>query len=412
MRFSDKQAYCYKFSERPGTYHLIVGPTQCGKSESAVAGFGAFATKRFFGHDFALVAKGGTQMEAVVAPKLRSWATGAGLEIRENAHRILVPDVNGGHNQFIKVLARDGEDQAAKRIQGTTLSGVYFDEFPKMPADLVDMADTRMSVPGAKMVGTMNPEGPEHWAKLDWIDLVEQGTLDGEVLNFALADNPALTIETIDRWKAKFTGPFYRRMILGEWAASSGLVHPVFHQRPMPDEREAARWEVALDFGLATITHAVLVGYFGTGWWIADEWVYDGRLSGQMDVKEQAAHIEAWATKAGARSIASWIIPPDAHGLFEEIGELAYGDMIWAHNEVMWGIHATNRRLENGLYVAKDECRQLRRERASYKWDEKAGRKGDDRPDKESAGGAHGCDALRYWAATAEAIETGRYVWQ
>ena len=407
MRFSDAQARLALFGSRPGRFVFVSGPTRCGKSDAAIAGFMQYAARNYTGCDFGLVTKAQVQMDGIVGPKVQAWCQRNGIEPRSRDRCTVVPDIHGGHNRFWHVIGADGRDAAAKRVQGFGLAGVYVDEFTRMPPDLIAMLTTRtLEYPGSKMVMTMNPEGPEHWAKLDYMDKIETGAISGEVHTMQMADNPILSAEAIEEMAQSLTGPFYRRMILGEWAASTGLVHPVVKYGTLPRDALVHRREVALDFGQATVTHAVLVAYHRDGWNVEDEWRHDGRERGQMPVSEQAAAILAWATAAGARTVAAWAIPPDAHGLADHIGQKAQGQVYKAEDHVIWGIQALNRRLEHKLTV-NPRCRFLRDELAAYKWDERAGARGDDRPDKLSAGGAHGVDALRYWAATAHRAVTG-----
>ncbi|MCY3568320.1 MAG: terminase family protein [Chloroflexi bacterium] len=406
--FSDAQANLATFGSRPGRFVLVSGPRRCGKSDAALAGFMQFAARGFSGVDFALVTKTQAQMDGVMVPKVRAWAGRNGLEVQARDKRLTLPDIHGGANTFWQVIGADGVEAAAKRIQGFGIGGAYVDEFTRVPPTLVEMILTSMlEYASSKFVATCNPEGPEHWAKLDYFDKVDDGTLNGETHKLEMADNPILSAESIAEMAAGLTGPFYRRMILGEWAASSGLVHPVVKYAPLPKDALVHRYEVALDFGRSSVTHAVLVAYHRNSWTVVDEWVHDGRTSGQMAVAEQTERIFAWATAAGSRSVAAWAVPPDAHGLAEGIAGLAGGSVVKAVDNVIWGIQALNSRLESRLTV-DPRCEHLRRELAAYRWDERAGARGDDRPDKTSAGGAHGSDALRYWAATAHAAVTGR----
>lgn len=408
MDFSDKQRHTATFGLRDNRFIMISGPTRSGKSESAISGFMQFAGRVFAGCDFALVAKSQLQLDAVVLPKVRTWCHRMGVEATPHDKHLEVASYHGAPNKFWYVIGRDGTEQAAKRIQGMGLAGAYVDEFTRMPADLIDMLTSRMlEYEQAKLIGTMNPEGPDHWAKVDWIDQIVQERRNGEYIQFAMTDNPILSPAAIAEIGATYSGAFYRRMILGEWAASTGLVHPVVTYKETPPEQEALRWEVALDYGAATVTHAVLVGYFKDGWYVADEWRHDGTASGQMPVSEQTERIYAWATKGGGRSIASWAVPKDAAAMLEQLANLASGGVYLAIDPVLWGVQQLNLRLENRLYV-DSKCKALRKELAAYKWREDPAKRGDDVPDKTSANGAHGADALRYWAATAVVAETGR----
>ena len=397
MEFSDKQAHVARLGQRDHRYLLIVGPTQCGKSESGVVGFMQWAARSHSGATFAAVARSIEQMQSVVLPKVHRWCEGVGVELQTDGKGYLMRSAVGPPNKLRTVIGRDGVQAAAGRIQGQTLAGCYVDEFTLQPPSLIEMLDARMSVPGAKMIGTMNPEGPDHWAKIDWVDRAKE--LNAEHIQFALTDNPTLTPETIEAWKRRFSGAFLRRMVYGEWAATEGLVHPVVRYANVPQESACGRWEVALDFASASVTHALLLGYFGKNVIVADEWRHDGRAQGQMAVTDQAENIVLWATGGGGRSVAAWIIPRDATALAEQIAGRVQGEVLVAADAVLPGLNSTNTMLEGPLRISP-ECLALRRELGSFRWATGRAQVGDDVPDKLSAAGAHGVDALRYWAHT------------
>lgn len=116
---------------------------------------------------------------------------------------------------------------AESRIRGKTFAGGYGDELTLWPDWFFKMFVTRFRVPGAKMFGTTNPDSPKNFVKTDIIDKV--GT-DSSIKHwhFLMDDNDWLVQnnpEYIRAMKSFFHGPFYKRMILGEWALAEGLVY-------------------------------------------------------------------------------------------------------------------------------------------------------------------------------------------
>ena len=110
------------------------------------------------------------------------------------------------------------------KIVGLTLAGAFLDEAPLMPQDYVDQVGLRCSVEGAKIVTTDNPQGPLHWFKQEYID--ERENINAEWIHFELRDNPSLPESYFRQVETQFTGAFYRRMVLGEWTATSGAIYP------------------------------------------------------------------------------------------------------------------------------------------------------------------------------------------
>ena len=55
--------------------------------------------------------------------------------------------------------------KAEKVIRGMTIVGAYVDEVTVIPEEFFTQLLGRMSVPGARMFGTTNPDNPSHWLK-------------------------------------------------------------------------------------------------------------------------------------------------------------------------------------------------------------------------------------------------------
>ncbi len=68
--------------------------------------------------------------------------------------------------------------------------------------------------------------------------------------------------------------------------------------------------------------------------------------------------------------------------------------MIPADNEVLDGIRKVSTLLKNRALLICSDCAGLLTEMAAYRWDEKAGARGEEKPLKQQD---HGPDALRYY---------------
>ena len=419
MRLSDKQLKVATWAEQddPGVMLIASGPRRSGKTEAAMRGLLEEATHAFGGHRFFLVAKSQDQMDSVVMPKVREFFADYGRVPEKDpdsktGKSWLVPSSVGAPNVLTEIIAVDGMDRMRKVIRGRGFAGGYIDELTEMDADMIpELLATLTETPGAKVWASTNPDSPSHWAKLDYIDKIVSGHTPGAYFEFAATDNPILTPEQMDALASLYSGVFYDRMVLGKWVAATGLVHPTLPKNfgPPPDLSECRRWEVAIDFGRSSVTCALLIGYFRDRWCVVDEWVHDGRKYGEMAVKDQARNIYDWATNG--RSVATWIVPFDAHGIAEEWKGYAQGDVVDAYQDVLTGINFTNLRLQGRAdrpaVVQIGECPGLIRDLGNYSWAKTPSDKGQDVPDKKSADGAHFADAFRYWCATAEADERG-----
>ena len=414
MRLSDKQAALASLHDNPdrGVHIMVSGPMRCGKTVACMELVWNHLWFREQPITACLIARTADQWLGIVWAEFQRIAAAHRVPIRRVEGVWEVPNIAGNVNTIRRAIAVDGPNRAASKIQGEDFGLVYIDEFPNMPPGLVDEAKGRMLAhPDAMLIGSMNPEGPNHWAKADYIDrIVAPGDpMTGMWFRFGLSDNPVLDPTAIEELAAGYSGAFYRRRILGEWAASEGTVFPIY-EVGIPDEGDPVQtYEVALDFAMATVTHALLVASTLSGaQYVVDEWVHDGRTEGEMPLAQQAAEIVQWATGRGERSISAYAVPPDAVGLADRIKELGVGGkVVKAVDKVLWGIQVTNRFLEHGDLKVSGRCRQLLRELDSHMWDPLATARGEDRPDKASSNGAHGVDALRYWCATITAVRTG-----
>ena len=123
------------------------------------------------------------------------------------------------------------DDRAESKIRGMTLAGAYVDELTQVPEDFYRMLLSRLSVKGAKLYATTNPDAPNHWVKLDIIDNDE---IDKMVWAFTLDDNEILKRENeeyFNQLKKEYTsmgGVFYDRFILGLWVLAEGLIYRQF----------------------------------------------------------------------------------------------------------------------------------------------------------------------------------------
>ena len=127
------------------------------------------------------------------------------------------------------------DDRAESKIRGMTLAGAYVDELTQIPFDFYKMLLSRLSVKGAKLYATTNPDTPNHWVKENIID---NGEIDKKVWNFTLDDNVILKNENeeyFEQLKKEYMsmgGVFYERFILGRWVLAEGLIYKQFANHP------------------------------------------------------------------------------------------------------------------------------------------------------------------------------------
>lgn len=121
--------------------------------------------------------------------------------------------------------------KAESKIRGMTLAGAYVDELTQIPFDFYSMLLSRLSVKGAKLYATTNPDTPKHWVKEKIIDNEE---IDKKIWHFTFDDNVILRknneeyFEQLKREYQSMGDVFYQRFILGLWVLAEGIIYKQF----------------------------------------------------------------------------------------------------------------------------------------------------------------------------------------
>lgn len=130
---------------------------------------------------------------------------------------------------FKRVVYLEGADnvQAEDKIRGMTLYGAYLDEITLLPESFFAMMLSRLSVKGAVLLGTTNPDSKKHWLHKNYLIKPELGIARWR---FTMDDNPGLDEEYKAALKAEYAGsPLrYDRFILGKWVNAEGSVYREF----------------------------------------------------------------------------------------------------------------------------------------------------------------------------------------
>ena len=133
---------------------------------------------------------------------------------------------------FNRVIYLEGvsDARAEGKIRGMTLTGAYCDEVTLFTEDFFTMLLSRLSMPGAKLFCTTNPDTPQHWLNVKYIKRANE--LDMLICKFNIDDNKTLDKAYVDALKKEYTGVFYKRFILGQWVVADGACYPQFADTP------------------------------------------------------------------------------------------------------------------------------------------------------------------------------------
>ncbi len=290
------------------------------------------------------------------------------------------------------------DESAVRRIQGSTLAIAYVDEATCIPEPFWRMLLSRLSVSGAQLLATCNPEGPAHWLKKNFID--RAGDLDLIYWSFTLDDNPSLDESYKTNIKNEYTGMWYKRYILGEWAVSHGLIYDGFdHDNLYENPKNSPNYYiVGVDYGTTNPTAAVLCACTPKMWpqvCIEQEYYYDAAKSGRAKSDDELAEdIKAFC---GWRNVTAIYIDPAAASFKVALRKLDL-PVLDAKNDVVPGIRTVANYISNKNILIHKSCKTLIEHMQSYSWDPKAADRGEDKPAKVND---HILDALRYSIFTA-----------
>lgn len=316
-------------------------------------------------------------------------------------------------------LAGANDEGASSRIRGLTLAGAYGDELTLWPRSFWTMLLSRLSVPGAKVFGTTNPDSPHHWLKTEFLD--RTGDLDLARFHFRLDDNPSLDPAYVDALRAEYRGLWRLRFVDGLWVAAEGAVYDAFDPTPggphvvaaPPPRDDWAQVSVAVDYGTANpFVALVLVRDLAGTVWVVAEWRWDSAVKQrQLTDHQYAEAVTAWLRDELGPTAAGvpWVVDPSAASFIAELRDRGVA-VTGADNAVLDGIRLTASLLGDGRLRIVDRCSGLIGELAGYVWDPQAQARGTDQPLKQAD---HGPDALRYgvmgarYHAPPVAVESG-----
>jgi PBSX family phage terminase large subunit len=286
---------------------------------------------------------------------------------------------------------------AASTIQGSTLALAYVDEATNLPETFWRMLESRLSVPGAKIIATCNPEGPAHFIKKDYID---NKNLDLISWNFTLDDNPSLDEAFKQQLKASYSGMWAKRYILGQWAMATGAVFDSFDEINVYDREYPAPtyYCAGLDYGTINPTCCHIAAVSPNQWpqiRIEREYYFDSMVAGRAktdselarDIKEFLSYVP----------ISALYVDPAAASLKLELRNLDL-PVIDANNDVLFGIKTMSKYIGGRNLLIHKSCKNLIDQIQSYAWDSKASDKGEDKPIKKDD---HAVDSCRYLLASA-----------
>ena len=361
-----------------------------GKTVCMSLAFVQWSMHSFNGQNFGMCGKTVGSFRRNVLSVLKQMLPARGYTIRDRRTDNLVVISRGSTENYYYIFG--GKDEGSQDlVQGITLAGILLDEIALMPESFVNQATGRCSVDGSKFWCNCNPAGPEHWFKKQWID--EQKKRNLLYLHFTMEDNLSLSEQIRARYRAMYTGIFYRRYILGQWCLAEGLVYEFDPEKHVTDDLpEWGEWYISCDYGT--------LNPFSAGLWCVrdgvavrvSEFYHSGReKQHQLTDEEYYQEIEKLV---GDRDIRYVVVDPSAASFITCIRSHGRFSVRKAKNDVMYGIRLTAMMLQAGVIKIGADCKDAIREFGLYHWDDKGEV---DKPVKEND---HAMDDIRYFCAT------------
>ncbi|WP_371538401.1 PBSX family phage terminase large subunit [Streptomyces sp. NBC_00466] len=293
------------------------------------------------------------------------------------------------------------DSKAEGKLRGITLAGAYLDEATLVSKEFFDQLVGRMSVEGAKLFTTTNPDNPAHWLMRDWLS---NPSTPVRRWHFTVDDNPFLPAQYVADIKAMYTGLYYRRFVLGEWVAAEGAVFDMWD----PDVHvvdfmpQMHRWvSLGIDYGASNPTAGVLLGLGNDKrMYAVSEYRYDGRQQRRTQTQSETSQaLRTWLADVpgyGRVRPPFVAVDPSAASFKEQLHRDGLSP-ISADNSVLDGIRLVSDLLARKKLFIHRSCKGLISEVPGYSWDDRAALLGEDKPLKVND---HSVDAIRYGAFT------------
>jgi PBSX family phage terminase large subunit len=284
--------------------------------------------------------------------------------------------------------------RAEGRLRGLTAQLAYVDEATLLPEGFWTQLLARLSVPGARLYATTNPDSPRHWLKTGYID--RRHELNLRAWHFRLADNPSLSPEYVADLTAEYVGLWRKRMIEGAWCVAEGAIYDMWDESrhvvsELPDMR---RHLLGIDYGTTNPFAAVLLGEgVDDRLYVVGEWRHDSRATHRsMTDAQYSAALRKWLAALGVTP--EWtFVDPSAASFSTQLWQDGHPGLARASNEVADGIRSVSSLLAAGRLLVHESAEGLLGELPGYSWDPKATERGEDAPLKVDD---HSADALRY----------------
>lgn len=396
----------FDFLDGDHKLYALWGSVSSGKTVTSAQAWAAFVERTPKHYPLAMIGKTERTLEANVLDPLAEFL---GSKYSENRGRGIVYL----YDRKIRIYGAN-DSKSESKIRGKTLYAWYGDEVTTWPESFFMMALSRLRIPGAKAIMTMNPENPNHWFHRQIVERADDPGIRAKLYHFTMEDNPHLSDE-YKAWIKSMYAPgtiWYRRWVEGLWVAAEGRVFQFFDPSPdadyvvstLPDH--FTMYLVGADYGTANPFAATLWGLSGGVWYIIREFYWDSVI--QRKQKTNPEYIEDIARLCywnGSPVAAKILVPPEEAGFIREIKQSKYQHLSHvraADNSIMPGLEDISTLFATGKLKVYEKCEKTIWGFNDLLWDQRQQERGIDMYIKGGSGSPdHICDGNRYAAREA-----------
>lgn len=380
---SPKQKISLKDSD--ARYNIWVGAVRSGKSFVSIVRFIEFVVAGPPG-DFCIIGKSLGAIKRNVIGQMKTLL-GDFLHVVYGRNEAIIGD------RVIHLIGANDE-RAEHKIRGSSFAGAYVDEITIIPETVFEMLKSRLSIKGAKLFGTTNPDSPFHWF---YKDMLCRDDIDLKMWNFLLDDNPSLDPVFVENLKKEYVGLWYQRFIEGKWVLAEGAIFDFFDEKIHTInslDLQAQEYIVGIDYGTTNPCAFVLIGINRSAYphyWVEAEYYWNSReeLKQKTDV-DYADDLERFTQRYNVKQ---FYIDPSATSFKTELRKRGVFSVTDADNDILGGIRSISNLITCGDLKIDKTCKKLIQEIQTYSWDRSASNRGIDKPLKQND---HAVDAMRY----------------
>lgn len=300
--------------------------------------------------------------------------------------------------------------KAEPKVRGMTLVLAYGDELTTIPEEFFVQVLARLSVKGAQLFGTTNPDSRNHWLRVKY--LLRQGELNLRTWHSTIDDNPHLDPDYVRDIKTEYTGLWYKRFILGEWCLAEGAIFESWDEdlHVVDELPRIVRWPATgIDYGTTNPFAALALGVGeDKRLYLTDEYRWDSKKERkQLTDAEYAKALLKWHRTPrpwlGGMSLDPewWAVDPSAASFKVQLFRDGINRVMDADNDVLSGIRMVASLLATDRLRVHRRCAGFIEEAPGYSWDDEKAEKGEDAPVKADD---HSLDGARYAIATTESL--------